>query len=306
MDTLISIIVPIYNVEDFLDRCVNSLVNQTYKNIEILLVDDGSPDNCPKMCDEWALRDRRIKVFHKKNGGLSDARNHGMRNAQGEYILFVDSDDYLVYDACEQLIACAAGVDIVVGEATIYEPNKTDHQIHTNLKEDHIYTGTEYAKLASIQGQWYAAACFNMYRRDFLIANELFFKVGILHEDIEYLPRLFLAAKTVKYLDYEFYCYVIRENSICGTKSEKHLNDLLNTYGEWKALNDTIIDPETKRYYAGALSKYYITTCRKFRYAHNVMPKGITKKYLLFNALNLKELIKTLAFIFFRSYYVKL
>lgn len=91
----ISVIVPIYKVEEYLDRCVESIINQTYKNLEIILVDDGSPDNCPKMCDEWAKKDKRIKVVHKKNGGLSDARNAGLDKATGKFVGFVDSDDYI-------------------------------------------------------------------------------------------------------------------------------------------------------------------------------------------------------------------
>ena len=92
---LITIIVPIYRVEQYLDRCVKSLVNQTYTKIEILLVDDGSPDSCPMLCEEWGKRDTRIKVLHKENGGLSDARNYGIVHAKGEYVSFVDSDDYV-------------------------------------------------------------------------------------------------------------------------------------------------------------------------------------------------------------------
>lgn len=93
--SLISVIVPIYNVEKYLARCVDSIINQTYKNLEIILVDDGSPDNCPKMCDDFAKKDSRISVVHKENGGLSDARNAGMKIASGECIVFVDSDDYI-------------------------------------------------------------------------------------------------------------------------------------------------------------------------------------------------------------------
>ena len=95
MNPLISVIVPIYNVEKYLARCVDSIVNQTYKNLEIILVDDGSPDLCPQMCDDYAEKDSRIKVVHKKNGGLSDARNAGMAVSTGEYISFIDSDDYV-------------------------------------------------------------------------------------------------------------------------------------------------------------------------------------------------------------------
>ena len=92
---LISVIVPVFKVEKYLDRCVQSIVDQTYRNLEIILVDDGSPDNCPAMCDAWAEKDNRVKVIHKKNGGLSDARNAGMAIATGELMGFVDSDDYI-------------------------------------------------------------------------------------------------------------------------------------------------------------------------------------------------------------------
>ena len=95
MNDRIAIIVPIYRVENYLCRCVDSLLAQTYKNIEIILVDDGSPDNCPMMCDKYALKDNRIKVVHKANGGLADARNAGVRIANSDYIVFVDSDDYV-------------------------------------------------------------------------------------------------------------------------------------------------------------------------------------------------------------------
>ena len=92
---VIAVVLPIYNVEKYLDRCLDRIVNQTYKNLEIILVDDGATDNCPSMCDEWAKKDSRIKVIHKKNAGLGMARNTGIENATGEYICFFDSDDYV-------------------------------------------------------------------------------------------------------------------------------------------------------------------------------------------------------------------
>ena len=107
MDKLISIIVPIYKVEIYLRKCIDSIVNQTYKNIEILLIDDGSPDNCGIICDEYAKKDERIKVIHKENGGLSDARNYGIEASTGDYIIFIDSDDYVSESMCENLLICA-------------------------------------------------------------------------------------------------------------------------------------------------------------------------------------------------------
>ena len=107
MNEKISVIVPVYNVEKYLDKCLESIVHQTYRNLEIILVDDGSSDNCPAMCDEWAGKDKRIKVIHKENGGLSSARNAGLDFATGEYIVFVDSDDWLDTDAVEKLLRAA-------------------------------------------------------------------------------------------------------------------------------------------------------------------------------------------------------
>ena len=104
MQENVSVIVPIYKVEKYLDRCVNSIINQTYKNLEIILIDDGSPDNCPKMCEDWAKKDNRIIVIHKQNGGLSDARNFGLDVAIGEYVTFVDSDDLISPTFIEKLV----------------------------------------------------------------------------------------------------------------------------------------------------------------------------------------------------------
>ena len=103
----ISVIVPVYKVEQHLDKCIQSIVQQTLSSLEILLVDDGSPDRCPEICDKWAARDSRIRVIHKDNGGLSDARNAGIESACGEYIMFVDSDDYIAEQACERLLEYA-------------------------------------------------------------------------------------------------------------------------------------------------------------------------------------------------------
>ena len=306
MSELLSVIIPVYNVEDYLDRCIQSVVSQTYPNLEILVVDDGSPDRCPEICDAWAEKDPRIQVIHKENGGLSSARNAGLRRAAGEYILFVDSDDCIVPDACGRLMDYAEGVDLIVAEATIYENGKPQHRVHTNLTEDRIYTGPECAVQEIRANQWFAAACYNMYKRSFLIENDLFFAEGILHEDIEFLPRLFLAAKTVKYMDFEFYEYMIRSTSICGTKSQKHLNDLMDTYGKWAKLIETIQDPTVKEAYSGALTKFFMATCRDYQVKEKVFPQGVNSRYLLKHALNGKEWVKAVAFTLARPMYVKL
>lgn len=115
----VSIIVPVYNVEKYFDRCINSLINQTLREIEIILVDDESPDNCPEMCDKYAKKDSRIKVIHKKNGGLGFARNSGLDIAAGEYFAFVDSDDYVDLDFYEKLYTAAKNGDYDLAQGGI-------------------------------------------------------------------------------------------------------------------------------------------------------------------------------------------
>ena len=126
MSELISVIIPIYKVEDYLDECISSVVNQTHKNLEIILVDDGSPDNCGMMCDEWAKKDDRIKVVHKSNGGLSDARNAGLNIAVGEYIAFIDSDDFIMPNMFEELYSAfdTPEIDIVACGITNHDGQK--------------------------------------------------------------------------------------------------------------------------------------------------------------------------------------
>ena len=145
-EVLVSVIVPVYKVENYLERCVDSIINQTYKNLEIVLVDDGSPDKCPQMCDEYAKKDARVKVIHKPNGGLSDARNVGFENSNGTYAMFVDSDDYLELNTVEELydnliktdsdISCGMyayvydndpGPSITENKLTILTPDEIDY-----------------------------------------------------------------------------------------------------------------------------------------------------------------------------------
>ena len=127
---LISIIVPVYKVEKYLEKCVKSILKQTYTNLEIILVDDGSPDNSGKMCDELAKVDDRIKVYHKKNGGLSDARNYGVERANGEYIGFVDSDDYIhecMYEKLYEAIKKSGTLIVECGVTRVYKNKERPH-----------------------------------------------------------------------------------------------------------------------------------------------------------------------------------
>ena len=125
---LISVIVPVYKVEKYLNKCVQSIVNQTYKNLEIILVDDGSPDNCPEMCDEWAKKDSRIKVIHQENAGLAEARNSGISVATGEFFMFIDSDDHAEPDMIELLLNLSMEYNADVSSCGFYFDYENDNK----------------------------------------------------------------------------------------------------------------------------------------------------------------------------------
>ena len=295
----ISIIVPVYKVEHELDRCVKSLLGQTYKNIEIILVDDGSPDYCPKMCDEFARQDNRVKVVHKRNGGLSDARNAGLKVASGEYVLYVDSDDYIDIDSCERFMEARnnENVDIIVGNAVMEKKDGNELINHSEIQEGITYTSKEFVEQAIKANQWYAPAVLNMYRKDFLLENDLFFEKGIYFEDVQMLPRVFLAANTIRCMNGTFYHYIVRDNSIMtsGKKDAARVRDSISIYEQWFSLFKKINDTELQRYLYGVLIKYYISNC-KVRGIKGFVINGLDFSFCFRNALNFRERFKVLFF----------
>lgn len=295
----VSIIVPVYKVEIELDRCVHSLVNQTYPNIEIILVDDGSPDTCPELCNQYAKEDNRIKVVHKENGGLSDARNAGLKIATGDYILYVDSDDYIDLNSCERLLNAIdeQEVDIVVGNAIMEKPDGEEKMLHTATPAGIIYTAKEFIIKSIKAFQWYAPAWLNMYRREYLLENELYFKKGIYFEDMQMLPRVFLQANRIATIDGTFYHYVVRDNSIMTTdgRDSKKVNDSIEIYRQWLEMFKNIDDKELQKYLYGILVKYYISNC-KVRGIEGFVIDGMDFTFCFKNALNKKEKVKTVLF----------
>lgn len=215
MDSLISVIVPIYNVEKYLDRCVDSIINQTYKNLEIILVDDGSPDNCPKMCDDYAKIDNRIKVVHKENGGLSDARNVGMEVATGEYVSFIDSDDYISLDFYETLLETIVDNDsdiVECGVVKFYEDNNFD-EYSDDLKVTNY--DTLYALDGLINENPFKQHVWNkLYKSNIVL--DIPYAVGKLNEDEFWTYQIFGKAKKVTRINKTMYYYFQRGSSIMG------------------------------------------------------------------------------------------
>ena len=227
MEPLISVIVPIYKVEDYLDRCVESIVNQTYKNLEIILVDDGSPDNCPQMCDDWAKKDNRIKVVHKKNGGLSDARNAGLNIANGEYISFIDSDDWIDLSTYDLVIPKMIETDSEIGSFD-YIPVK-DESFTIDDTDEFTILNSEEGILCTINNNLIKTVAWNkLYQKKIL--EGLLFEVGKLNEDEFFTFRALANASRIVFLKRQCYFYFQRPSSIMGNYSIKRLDMLEGVY----------------------------------------------------------------------------
>ena len=214
---LISIIVPIYKVEPYLRRCLDSIVNQTYTNLEIILVDDGSPDACPQICDEYATKDNRIVVIHKNNGGLSDARNAGLNISKGDYISFVDSDDWIDKQYVETLLTLikTENSDIVFGEN---EPFHTNYSTQNKKKQ---YFVTNYTQLGSLEVLFsknlvsHTVPWGKLYKRELFV--NVRFPIGRFHEDEFTTYILFSKSSKITYTNACLYFYRQRANSITSS-----------------------------------------------------------------------------------------
>ena len=212
---LISVIVPVYKVEPYLDKCISSIVNQTYKNLEIILVDDGSPDNCPAMCEAWAEKDSRIRVIHKTNGGLSDARNAGMTVATGELMAFVDSDDWIAPDMYEHLYRRLAedNSDIAACGVQMVWEDKTPSR--TLTREGSCVLNQEEAMRAIIEESWLKQpVSYKLYKTDLI--RDILFPMGKCHEDVFWSYQAVGSAKKVSVSDHIGYYYLQRGGSIMG------------------------------------------------------------------------------------------
>lgn len=213
---LISIIIPVYNVQTYLNRCVESIVNQTYRNLEIILVDDGSPDECPRLCDQWANADDRIRVIHKKNGGLSDARNAGIKIAKGKYIAFLDSDDWVDLHMYEDLYKAMVEYDadiVSCGALRVWED-------HTPSKPMHSFSGIQVmnrsqAMQALIQSTFLIQTVWNkLYKTEQI--KDIYFEMGKIHEDEYWSWQVIARASKVVSLDRNYYFYLQRSSGIMG------------------------------------------------------------------------------------------
>ena len=225
---LVSVIVPVYKVEPYLDRCVASILAQTYPNLEVILVDDGSPDNCPALCDAWAQRDARIRVIHKKNGGLSDARNVGLDAASGAYISFVDSDDYIDRRMIETLYQDLAAFD---ADVACCNYDFCDEQSQIIKEHAAAVTATAVYDSAAALDRMLLEEYYKCYAWNKLYKRELFQQIrypeGRLFQDIPTPYLIFRHVNRVSLNPASLYHYRIRAGSITAGKFQQKTYDMM-------------------------------------------------------------------------------
>lgn len=251
----ISFIIPVYKVEKYISQCVDSIAKQTYSDIEVILVDDGSPDKCPALCDEFARRDERVRVLHKDNGGLSDARNAGLKLATGDYVVFVDGDDFWIKnDSLQRLVDISLeykDLDYIGFNCNYYYPD-SNKMVSWVPYEDGLAIPVDKntATIAFVKsGTFPMSACLKMLKRSFLIDNCLYFKKGQIAEDIPWFINVLDATNKCCFVNEYIYAY--RQNvagSITNSNNKKSFDSLFDivkteiTRIEQRSFNDLAKD----------------------------------------------------------------
>lgn len=270
---LFTVIIPVYNVERYLHRCVDSVLTQTYSDLEVILVDDGSPDNSPRICDDYAAADSRVKVIHKANGGSSDARNVGTQAAEGEYLIYLDSDDYLAESFFEPLVAriSQSTPEAIIfscydkiGEKLQLSRGNYSHQFETmdvDSKVSYLFNS----------GKFPGAAWLFCIKRDFISKQDISFVKGIKSEDYDWVINVFSHLSSLSVCNDSYYVYEkYRDGSISTVFDNKNIDGILYTIDKWLpilAKNQTTVN----KYLLNHLFYMYLTTF--------VLYQGIASEY---------------------------
>ncbi|MGL4850546.1 MAG: glycosyltransferase family 2 protein [Clostridium sp.] len=301
---LVSIIVPIYNVESYLQKCIESIIEYKERNIEILLVNDGSTDRSKEICETYERLDTRIKLINKVNGGLSDARNFGIINACGEYLMFLDSDDFVDDMILKTVIdhIKESKVDVIMSP---YKEIVNDEFIKINGENSLLENCSEcvvtdeilkkiFEKTTSLWPAWRYIV-----KKNFLEENKILFKKGFLHEDIDFTTKILLKMKSFKYVNIAWYCYrVNRDGSIMNNRGIRSLMDIMNIIIDLKREmeNEMGVNKVISELVLRRLSKTFYTTIRLFKLASRKEKKEIIaklqkNKYILDKSNKLKHRI---------------
>lgn len=281
-DIKISIIIPVYNVEKYLNECIDSVISQSYKNLEIILVDDGSLDKSGIICDDYISRDSRIKVVHKENGGLSSARNVGIGIATGEYITFLDSDDYWD-DPCalEKIMnKVELGENTVIswGVKKLYESTGKIDDVGMYVKtERKLAESKEESFKRLVESECYiASACNKLIKRDLIIRNNIYFIEDMKSEDIDWCARIAIKAQKFEFNNNSFYIYRQRDGSISKSLEEKNIVNLLEAIKICYILSKEIEDDTFRKLYLSYVATQIVNTM----ICLNRVPRDLRKKYI--------------------------
>lgn len=299
---LISVIVPVYKVEDYLDQCIESIIGQTYTNLEIILVDDGSPDNCPALCDSWAKSDSRIHVIHKSNGGLASARNAGLDICTGTYVSFVDSDDWLDHNMYQEQLKYIDGADVVACQINYVKGSK----IFPSRSNSSVFVIDNYYKMMdaflSFQEPDLRWEVWNKLIKRSIIGEERF-KEGQIFEDVYFNRVVFSKASKVVVHNTPLYNYrVVRPGSINSKFNPKGLTKLAELQEYINILMDSKENEIALRYISYTLNTilgFYIQA-EKSR-ADNNIKDSLLRKFEDYYTLYLKQGgKKSLSYILFK------
>lgn len=299
MDNMkISIIVPVYNVEKYITQCIESIIAQTYENKEVLLINDGSTDKSELICKEYESKYPYIKLISKKNGGLSDARNVGIFYSTGDYILFLDSDDYWDCNFLHELVSMAEENNpdyIFFRHKCYYQKSNVVEEIFINCKREDVSGKDGNSCLKYILDKnnnygWYACLC--MISRSFILDNKLFFETGRNYEDALWTPKVFLNARKVDYYDKAIYVYRLeRDGQITSSLSYKNLVDSIYVARHWHetllncnidiTLRNLILQNISTRFYVAIWFSGFINSCDKRRLIAYLRENNVLLQYCI-------------------------
>lgn len=292
--TFFSIIVPVYNVEKYLEKCLNSLVNQTYENYEIILINDGSKDHSREICEKFEKKYRnKIKLINQENKGLSAARNVGMSCAKGNYIFFIDSDDYIEINTLELLQTATNTNPDIIAFQNVVEGIPDNKNYHVKIDKQ-ILSGQEYLSTCIDQTNLFVMVWRYVYSHEFIKKHQLSFHEGIIHEDEEWSFMVLTLAKSVYFMNEDFYHYVKRPNSVMTTKNLRSNRDYIQVA---KTLDTFVrkinIEPMLKRKIKHRIFNFYYYNGKVIR-NEKIVKENL---YLLRNATNIKEWVKSILFL---------
>lgn len=257
-EPLISVIVPVYWVENYLKKCVDSILTQTYTNLELILVDDGSPDQSGAICDAYAQKDKRVRVIHKENGGLSSARNAGLDAARGDFVAFVDSDDWIVPDTYEAMVAAAEKYQVCLVCAGRYDVVGSIQEIGLCPEQEEVISGQELAGRIFRWDHMDSAAVDKLYGRE--LFEGIRYPVGMLSEDVPVTWRIAVRAGKAALIPKPVYCYFHRPNSITTTVSvsEKTFHNVQHIEKIYAEIRETLPELEPDAHYFRVMALVYV------------------------------------------------